>query len=115
MVERELRVAVEGGEVPVFTVRPDKQGPFPVALLLMDGAGFREQIRANARRFAAGGFLVAAPDLYHRSGDGLTFDMGKIIASGVDSPEAAPLRAAMALVTPAAVAADARAIFDVVG
>ena len=113
MVERELRVPVAGGDAPVFTVRPDGPGPYPVALLFMDGIGFREQIRENARRFAAGGFFVAAPDLYHRSGEGVTFDMGRLAASGFQGPEAETLHAAMALVTPEAVAGDVRAIVDV--
>jgi dienelactone hydrolase len=29
----------------------------------MDGVGYREQIKANARRFAADGYYCVAPDL----------------------------------------------------
>ena len=53
-----------------FLAHPDGPGPFPLAILFMDGVGYREQIRENARRFAAAGYYVAAPDLFYRSGRG---------------------------------------------
>jgi dienelactone hydrolase len=44
----------------------------------VDGIGYREQVRENARRVAADRFYCVAPDLFYRSGKGLTFDMGKL-------------------------------------
>jgi hypothetical protein len=44
-----------------FVARPDGDGPFPVAVIYMDAVGWREQVRENARRFAAGGFHCLAP------------------------------------------------------
>src|SRR5437016_6063984 len=56
-----------------FVVHPDGEGPFPVAVVYMDGVGYREQTRETARRFAADGYYCVAPDLFHRWGEKLTF------------------------------------------
>jgi dienelactone hydrolase len=45
----------------VFTVHPDGDGPYPIALLYMDGVGCREQVKENARRFAADGYYASSP------------------------------------------------------
>jgi carboxymethylenebutenolidase len=47
---------------------PDASGPAPGVLLCMDAIGLRPQIRAMADRFAAWGYVVLAPNLFHRSG-----------------------------------------------
>jgi carboxymethylenebutenolidase len=112
VVESETRITTPRGELPVFTVRPDGDGPFPVALLYMDGVGFREQIRENARRFAADGYLCVAPDLYYESGEGLTFDIGHVIATGWETPDGQRLQQAMGRVTPEAVVEDTKAILE---
>lgn len=78
LTEREIRLETGDGLMTVFTAHPDGPGPFPVALLYMDGVGYREQIRANARRFAAGGYYCVAPDLFYRSGEQLSFDFSRM-------------------------------------
>jgi carboxymethylenebutenolidase len=80
----------------------------------MDGIGWREQIRENARRFAAGGYYCVAPDLYYRSGEGVTFDMGRLAADGFQGPLADRLAEARALANPDAVVADTQAILDAI-
>jgi carboxymethylenebutenolidase len=111
MTEREIRISTPDGEMTTFVAHPAGDGPFPVAILYMDGVGYREQIKENARRFAAGGFYCVAPDLYYRSGTGLSFDFGRIAAEGgFDGPEGQRLRSAMGLVTPERVVADTEAI-----
>lgn len=72
MVEKEIRIRTADGEMTTFVVRPDGGGPFPVAVLYMDGVGYREQVKENARRFAGGGHYCVAPDLYYRSGERLS-------------------------------------------
>jgi carboxymethylenebutenolidase len=53
----------------VFVVHPDgAEGPFPVIIQLMDGLGMREELRDHARRTAAGGYYVLAPDFFYRVG-----------------------------------------------
>lgn len=74
MKQKEIRVRTTDGDMRTFVVHPDGGGPFPVAILYMDGVGYREQVKKNARRFAEAGYFVVAPDLYYRSGE-LSFDM----------------------------------------
>src|SRR6266566_1485825 len=56
MIEKEIRVQTTDGEMTTFAVHPDGEGPFPVAVVFMDGVGYREQVKANARRFAGDGY-----------------------------------------------------------
>lgn len=111
MHEQEIRIRTADGEMATFLVRPDGEGPFPVAVVYMDGIGYREQVRANARRFAADGYYCVAPDLYYRSGEGLTFDIGRLAAEGFKGPESERLMGIIASVTPERVVADTEAIF----
>src|SRR5258708_17457097 len=83
MVEKEIRVRTSDGNMTTFAVRPDGQGPFPVAVVFMDGVGYREQVKENARRFAAGGYYCVAPDLYYRVGKKFSFDMSGMATGGL--------------------------------
>jgi carboxymethylenebutenolidase len=110
--EQEIVVTTPDGEMKVFLVHPSESGPFPVALLFMDGIGYREQIRANARRFADAGYYVAAPDLFYRSGDGTILDMTKLMSAGMDSPEGKRFREIVSSVTPSKVEGDIQVILE---
>src|SRR3954454_8752857 len=94
-----------------LVVHPDGDGPFPVAVLFMDGVGYRDQIKVNARRFAADGYYVVAPDLFHRSGEKVSFDVRRLRE---DDDYRAGLMATIAKVTPDAATADTRAVFDAI-
>ena len=83
MQEKELRVRTPDGVMRTFTAHPDGAGPFTVAILFMDGVGYREQIKHNARRFAGAGYFVVAPDLYYRAGE-LSFDPEKLMGENPD-------------------------------
>jgi carboxymethylenebutenolidase len=55
--------------VPYFTARP--AGPTegrPGLVVVMEGNGMSQQLLRVCQRFAAEGFVVAAPDLFHRFG-----------------------------------------------
>jgi carboxymethylenebutenolidase len=110
MVEKEIRVRTGDGEMTTFIVRPGGDGPFPVAILYMDGVGYREQLKQNARRFAADGYYCAVPDLFYRSGPGLSFDFSKIASEGMGGAEAKRMMSVAASVTPDKVVADTRAM-----
>jgi carboxymethylenebutenolidase len=114
VVEREVRVDTADGSMRVFVARPDGDGPFPVAVVYMDGVGYRDQIKKNARRFAAGGYFCLAPDLYYRAGQDLSFDFSKIASEGMGGEEGKRLMAAAAGVTPEGAMADTSSIFAVV-
>jgi carboxymethylenebutenolidase len=111
MVEKEIRVRTADGEMTTFVIRPSGDGPFPAAMLYMDGVGYREQLKKNARRFAAGGYYCVVPDLFYRSGPGLSFDFSRIASEGMSGPEAKRMMSVAASVTPDRVVADTQAIF----
>ena len=115
MAEKEVRLPTPDGEMLTFIAHPDTGGPFPLAILFMDGVGYREQVKENSRRFAAAGYLVAAPDLYHRAGDGLSFDMAALTAEGMDGPTGRRLRETAQTVTPDRAAADTEAVLAALG
>lgn len=110
MVEHELAVRTRDGEMTTFVVRPDGSGPFPVAVLYQDGVGYREQVKKNARRFAAAGYYVVAPDLFYRSGPKISFDFTNL-AGGMSGPEGERMRAIIGQVQPQKVVEDTEAAF----
>ena len=110
MVEREIPIRTADGEMTTFVVHPEGDAAFPVAVVYMDGVGYREQVKENARRFAADGYYCVAPDLYYRSGERLTFDMSNMASGGLSGPEAERLMKAAASVTPENVVADTKAM-----
>ena len=63
MPELEVRAA----DMTVFTVHPEGEGPFPVAVVFMDAPGYREELKEHTRRYAAGGYYAVLPDLFHRA------------------------------------------------
>ena len=111
MESKEIQVRTIDGEMTTFVAHPDRGGPFPVAVLYMDGIGYRDQVKENARRFAADGYYCVAPDLFYRSGRGLTFDMAELAAEGMQGPAAQRMMSVVATITPERVVADTRAIF----
>jgi carboxymethylenebutenolidase len=108
--EQEMRIATRDGEMTTFVAHPDGDGPFPVAVLYMDGVGYRDQIKKNARRFAAGGYFCVAPDLFYRSGEKLTFDFSRM----GDDAYRARLMSIVGRVKPDDVVADTEAVFDAI-
>ena len=68
MIERQLDIATKDGASSTFIVHPDRNGPFPVIVFLMDAPAIREELRDMARRFASSGYYVMLPNLYYRSG-----------------------------------------------
>ncbi len=114
MIEREIRVRRSDATMPVFTVRPDGDGPFPVAFVFQDGVGFREQIKENARRFAAAGYYCVAPDLFYRAGEGVTFDFSKLASGQVDEDERKRMMQVVQSVAPDQVVADTKAVLEAI-
>src|SRR5579862_5726202 len=68
MIEMTLDIATEDGAMETFICRPERGGPFPAILLLMDAHGVREELRDMARRLATVGYYVLVPNLYYRAG-----------------------------------------------
>jgi carboxymethylenebutenolidase len=77
MNERRVEITAEDGRIPTFVAWPDGEGPFPVALVLMDGMGIREELRDLTRRLSSSGYYAMLPDLYYRLGAASTIESGK--------------------------------------
>ncbi|HTU78273.1 MAG TPA: dienelactone hydrolase family protein [Solirubrobacteraceae bacterium] len=70
MREQELTVTTADAEMTTFAAHPETSAALPVAVLHMDGVGYREQIKHNARRFAAEGYYCVAPELERQGVNG---------------------------------------------
>lgn len=68
MLEETLDIRTPHGEMPTFICRPERGGPYPPVLFLMDAPGIREELRDMARRLATVGYCVLLPNLYYRFG-----------------------------------------------
>ena len=66
------KVAVQGGEMPVYFAIPDGVQNPPVILVAMEIFGLHEYIRDVTRRLAKLGAFAIAPDYYFRKGEDLT-------------------------------------------
>ncbi|MGF1596798.1 MAG: dienelactone hydrolase family protein [Acidimicrobiales bacterium] len=69
MIERFDEVEGPEGTMVTFVVHPERHGPHPVVLFLMDAPGMREELRTMCRRLASVGYYVMAPHLYYRQVD----------------------------------------------
>src|SRR5699024_9377526 len=66
-----MTVQIETGDglAEAWVARPeDTERALPGVLLFMDAFGLRPQIREMAQRIADGGYVVLAPNVFHRSG-----------------------------------------------
>jgi carboxymethylenebutenolidase len=97
----ELAVA-DGTRMNAYLARPQDGGPHPGLLLFQEAFGVNHHIRNVAERFAAEGFAVIAPELFHRTAPG--FEAGYSDFSVV-MPH-------LQAVTPQNAEADARAAYD---
>jgi carboxymethylenebutenolidase len=68
MIEETLDIATGDGAMETFVCHPERGGPFPAVLLLMDAHGVREELRDMARRLGTAGYYVLLPNLYYRAG-----------------------------------------------
>ncbi len=68
MIEETLDIQTEDGAMETFVCHPERGGPYPAVLLLMDAPGIREELRDMARRLGTVGYYVLLPNLYYRAG-----------------------------------------------
>ena len=64
----QVDVEVGAGTMGIYVAEPDGEARGAV-VVLQEAFGFNDHIRDVTDRFAAEGYLAAAPRLYHRSGD----------------------------------------------
>ncbi|MGA9507117.1 MAG: dienelactone hydrolase family protein [Candidatus Sulfotelmatobacter sp.] len=65
----ELTVA-DGTRMGAYVARPKDGGPHPGLLVFQEAFGVNHHIRNVAERFAAEGYVVVAPELFHRTAPG---------------------------------------------
>jgi carboxymethylenebutenolidase len=68
MIEQQVDIETADGRMSTFVCHPERGGPFPVILFLMDAPGIREELRDMARRLGTAGYCVLLPNMYYRQG-----------------------------------------------
>ncbi|MCX7361082.1 MAG: dienelactone hydrolase family protein [Alphaproteobacteria bacterium] len=68
MIERTMDIPTKDGGMETFICHPERGGPYPAVLFLMDAPGIREELHDMARRLASVGYYVLQPNLYYRAG-----------------------------------------------
>jgi carboxymethylenebutenolidase len=104
MKENYVSLSVEDGtNMDAYTSFPKQgNGPFPAILLFQEAFGVNHHIRNIADRLASQGYIVIAPELFHRTGSGLDLSYN-------DFPTMIPHMEAL---TVARLEADAKACFN---
>ena len=69
LVAGEARMQTMTGPVPAYRAHPDKNGKFPLVLVVQEIFGVHEHIKDVCRRLAKLGYFAIAVELYHRQGD----------------------------------------------
>ena len=69
LIAGEVKIPVQGGEIPAYRALPDKGSSFPVTLVIQEIFGVHEHIKDLCRRLAKQGHLAIAPELFSRQGD----------------------------------------------
>lgn len=64
-----VKIDVKGSPSSLVTASPAGDGPFPAILVTIHGGGLDEFEYDLADRLAAEGYIVAAPDIFHRQPD----------------------------------------------
>src|SRR4051812_44778215 len=67
MIEQTIDIATQDGAMETFICQPERGGPCPPVMLLMDAPGIREELRDMARRLGTVAYYVLLPNLYYRA------------------------------------------------
>ena len=97
MIEDIIDIDRNGLGMETFVCRPERNGPFPAVLLLMDAPGIREELYDMARRLATGGYFVLLPNLYYRAGKDSKFGPDVLEPDSADYPRMRAIRTKMTI------------------
>ena len=71
IVKEKVKLAVaDGTQMAAYVARPEQGGPHPGLLVFQEAFGVNHHIRSVSERFAAEGYVVIAPELFHRTAPG---------------------------------------------
>ena len=111
MIEKILDVPTKDGAMETFVCYPERGGPYPPILFLMDAPGIREELYDMSRRLATSGYYVLLPNLYYRAGKDTKYGPD-VLEKG--SAEQARMRAVRTKMTIPPVMDDIAAMLDFV-
>lgn len=85
LVVGEVTIAVGDFKMPAYRAAPAGKANAPVLLLVSEIFGVHEYIADVARRFAAQGYFVVAPELFVRQGDASSYgEVSKLLSEVVN-------------------------------
>jgi carboxymethylenebutenolidase len=110
-----IEIETADGLCPSYVFRPPaaNRGPWPGAIVYMDGLGIRPAILAVAERLATYGYFVLLPDLFYRAGPYAPMDAKEVFSS----PEKLEVLRTKFFphVSPAKIMSDTQAFLDYLG
>ncbi len=109
MIEQTIDIPTPDGAMGTFVCHPERGGPHPAVLMLMDAPGIRQELRDMASRLATAGYYVLLPNLYYRAGRDTLFGP-EVLTHG--SAEHQRMRAVRTKMTIPPVMADVAAMLD---
>ena len=84
MARQRIDLSTADGVLDCHVFEPAGAGPWPAVILYMDAFGIRADLDVMAQRLADAGYVVAVPNLYHRSGAFPPFDPAQVAAGGAE-------------------------------
>ena len=83
MIEQIIELKTMDGKMETFICRPERGGPYPAIIFLMDAPGIREELYLMARRLTTVGYYVMLPNLYYRAGNNTKYEP-EVLKKGSD-------------------------------
>lgn len=71
-----LTCETKQGLMDIYVSSPEAKGRYPVVIVLQEAFGVNNHIRSVCDRIAKEGFLVAAPEIFHRAGKRIDLPYG---------------------------------------
>lgn len=105
-----IEITTRDGTCPAYAYRPAGRGPWPAALMYMDGIGIRPAMLEAGEHLASLGYLVLLPDLYYRAGPYAPMD-GRTLFSNPESRKML-MEKFFPVASQALIMADTRAFLD---
>jgi len=69
LIAGEVKIQTRDGAVPAYRAIPDKNGKYPLILVVQEIFGVHEHIKDVCRRLAKLGYFAIAVEMYYRQGD----------------------------------------------
>ena len=78
----QISIRTKDGDCRAWLSIPEGTGPWPAAILYMDGLAIRPALLEMGERLASGGYVVLLPDLFYRAGPYAPLDPAAVFAGG---------------------------------